>query len=113
MSHIQYLQFTTIQYNSTSFISNIEHNYITVIVEVVCLNMFFYDWSNINRYSRPTMQPVTAVKIGGGGGGRHYIMRLQYNIIQHNFFPRTQLHYSDRRSGMSKYLVYSFMTGLI
>ena len=41
MSHIQYLQFTTIQYNSTSFISNIEHNYITVIVEVVCLNIFF------------------------------------------------------------------------
>ena len=90
MSHIQYLQFTTIQYNSTSFISNIEHNYITVIVEVVCLNMFFYDWSNINRYSRTTMQHVTAVKIGGGGGGgrgRHYIMGLQYNIIQHNFFP--------------------------
>ena len=72
MSHIQYLQFTTIQYNSTSFISNIEHNYITVIVEVVCLNMFFCDWSNINRYSRTTMQHVTAVKIGGGGG-RHYI----------------------------------------
>ena len=67
MSHIQYLQFTTIQYNSTSFISNIEHDYITVIVEVVCLNMFFYDWSNINRYSRTTMQHVTAVKIGGGG----------------------------------------------
>ena len=69
MSHIQYLQFTTIQYNSTSFISNIEHNYITVIVEVVCLNMFFYDWSNINRYSRTTMQHVTAVKIGGEGAG--------------------------------------------
>ena len=49
MSHIQYLQFTTIQYNSTSFLSNIEHNYITVIVEVVCLNMFFYDWSNIKN----------------------------------------------------------------
>ena len=31
--------------------------------------MFFYDWSNINRYSRTTMQHVTAVKIGGGGAG--------------------------------------------
>ena len=39
--------------------------------------MFFYDWSNINRYSRTTMQHVTAVKIGGGGG-RHYIMRFYY-----------------------------------
>ena len=38
----------------------------------VCLNMFFYDWSNINRYSLRTMQHVTAVKIGGGG--RHYMM---------------------------------------
>ena len=63
------IHYNTIQYNSKSFISNVEHNYITVIVEVVCLNMFFYDWSNINRYSRTTMQHVTAVKIGGGGAG--------------------------------------------
>ena len=81
MSHIQYLQFTTIQYNSTSFLSNLEHNYITVIVEVVCLNMFFYDWSNINRYSSTTMQHVTAVKIGGGGGGQtlYNEITIQYN----------------------------------
>ena len=81
MSHIQYLQFTTIQYNSTSFISNIEHDYITVIVEVVCLNMFFYDWSNINRYSRTTMQHVTAVKIGGGGGQALYNEVLFYGLV--------------------------------
>ena len=74
--------YNSLQYNSTSFISNIEHNYITVIVEVVCLNMFFYDWSNINRYSRTTMQHVTAVKIGGGGGGGQTLyneITIQYN----------------------------------
>ena len=104
--------YNSLQYNSTSFLSNIEHNYITVIIEVVCQNMFFYDWSNINRYSRTTMQHVTAVKIGGGGAGTIYNeITIQFNII--SFQHRTQFHYSDRRSGMSKYLVCSFMTGLI
>ena len=39
------LQYNTIQYNSTSFLSNIEHNYITVIVEVVCKLRAFLGYS--------------------------------------------------------------------
>ena len=36
----RHYNYISIQYNSTSFLSNMEDNYITVIVEVVCLNMF-------------------------------------------------------------------------
>ena len=49
--------------------------------------MFFYDWSNINRYSHTTMQHVTAVKIGGGQV-LYDEVTIQYNIV--SFQHRTQ-----------------------
>ena len=40
-----YNNYNSLQYNSMSFLSNIEHNYITVIVEVVCKLRAFLGYS--------------------------------------------------------------------